>query len=103
MLSMIPSDAFEEFELPTDDGTASTSWLVAPMSSLGDGVVSFLFDVDKHWICAMLGAEPDEISVVIWEECFPFAISQDTGLSLRPTPEMEPMYCAIPLIQGLKT
>ena len=101
MLSMIPSDAFEEFELPTDDGTASTSWLVAPMSSLGDGVVSFLFDVDKDWICAMLGAGPDEISVVIWEDRFPFAISH-TGLSLRPTPAMEPMYCSIPMIQGLK-
>lgn len=99
---MTPSDAFEEFELPTDDGTAYTSWLVAPMSDLGDGLILFLFDVDGDCICAMLGAEPDEISVVIWEEQYPFAISQDTGLALRPTPDMEPMYCSLPMIQGLK-
>jgi hypothetical protein len=102
MQNMTPSDAFEEFELPTKDGTATTSWLVAPMSDLGDGLIAFLFDVDREWVCAMLGAEPDEISIVIWEEHYPFAISQDTGLSVRPTPDMEPVYCALPMIQGLK-
>jgi len=53
---MTPSDAFEEFELPTDDGTAHTSWLVAPMSDLGDGLILFLFDVNGDCICAMLDA-----------------------------------------------
>jgi len=102
MRSMIPFDAFEEFELPTDDGTAHTSWLVAPLSSLGDGIIDAFFDTDRKYICQMLGAEPDEISVVIWEDRYPFAISQDTGLALRPDEDDAPMYCPLPMIQGLK-
>lgn len=93
---------FDTFELPTADGTAHTSWLVAPLSSLGGGIIDAFFNTEREQICQMLGAGPDEISVVIWEDRYPFAISQDTGLSLRLGDDAAPMYCSLPMIQGLR-